>query len=1038
MIKQFIIRPVFTTMFIFVLIVFGIKAYPELGVDLNPEVDLPIVSVTVTYTGAAPEEMETLIAKPIENRVSQVSGIKTLSSVLREGYSQTVLEFEVGTDAVAMASEVREKVASVRGALPDDIDEPIVQRVDLSAQSVLLFTLASDARSRGEIARYVEDVLKNRLQQVEGVSEVEYYGAGTREFKIWVDGEKLKAYGVTMQEVYNTVNQGNVNTPGGHVEELGSRLTVRTLGKFKSIDDIKNIVVKNKDGKVIRVSDVARVQDAWEEPISFARTNRIPSVVVSVKKQSGTNTVRVIDGTKEMLEKMQQSGQIPADMQVEMIKDTSTYIRDNINDVWFSIIFGGFLALAITYMFLQNFRATIIGGMAIPTSVIATFVIMKQMHFTLNNMSLMGLSLAVGMLIDDAICLIENVFRHMEMGKSSVQAALDATKELALAILATSISLMAVFVPIGSMGEIVGQFFAQFGLTVAFAVAFSTISAYSLTPMLSAHWLKRPDEEAKIPRNKYHQQFMDWFERGFQKSRTMYDDLMKAAIKHPKKIILGSFLTLLFNLALVPFLGFEFQPTYDSGEFSIKAKAPSGITIDQMREYIEPVENMIMEEEGVKVLSMRIGGKRTPTNESNMDVKLVSSSERKHSMNDIMENLRRKFRDYPNLQISVTSGQGSGRRDKRPVQLAVRGADFKKIEEYANEMLSKIKELPGAADVETSKMQDEPEVIVRVNQQKASRFGLNATNIGYVVQTAYEGDTTANKFNYSDNDYDVRVQLEKLQSRSLESVRNLQVSTPDGRFVRLGDVAEVTLEAGPTEIEREDRMRQIVIYANVNGISAGELQNMIDSQVIPSMNFDTGYYTKYVGQSDMMARSFNEIKKAIILAIILIYMVLAAQFESFGQPAIIMVSLPFALIGSITGLLVSGLTVNMMSLIGLTMLFGLVTKVAILLVDYANQARDRGVPIEDAVLEACSLRLRPILMTTLSTILGMLPIAFGWGEGAELRQSMGVVLVGGLLTSTVLTLVVVPLMYLVYEKWNMKRMAGDAERQAELAAMRRS
>lgn len=1025
-------------MFILVLLVFGIKAYPELGVDLNPEVDLPLVTVTVTYKGAAPEEMETLVAKPIENRVSQVSGIKTLSSVLREGFSQTTLEFEVGVDAVEMASEVREKVASVRGRLPDDIDEPIVQRVDLSAQSILLFTLASDARSRGEIARYIEDVLKDRLQQVEGVSEVEYFGAGTREFKIWLDAEKLRAYNVTMQEAYSAVNSSNVNVPGGHVEEAGSRLTVRTLGKYKSIDDIKNTVVKNVNGKVVKLSDVARVEDEWQEPVSFARTNRIPSVVVSVKKQSGTNTVAVIDAVKAQLEQMQRSGQIPSDMRIKMIRDTSKYIRDNINDVWFSIIFGGCLALVITYMFLQNFRATVIGGIAIPTSVIATFFIMKQMNFTLNNMSLMGLSLAVGMLIDDAICLIENVYRHMEMGKSSVQAALDATMELVLAILATSLSLMAVFVPVGSMGEIIGQFFAQFGLTVAFAVAFSTISAFTLTPMLSAHWLKRPEEEAKNPRGKFHQRIMDAFEHAFEGTRKFYDELMRAAVKRPWKVVGIAFLTLFINIGLVPFLGFEFQPTYDSGEFAIKAKAPSGISLDQMREFMEPIEDMIMEEDGVETLAMRIGGVRTSTNESNIDVKLVPSSKRTKSLTEVMEELRKKFRDYPNMQISVTSGQGSGRRDRRPVQLAVRGADFKKIEEYANEMVTKIRTLPGAADVETSKMQDEPEIIVRVNQQKASRFGLNSTNIGNLVQTAYGGDTTANKFNYSDNDYDVRVQLEKAQAKSLESVRDLQISTPNGSFVRLGDIADVTLEAGPTEIEREDKMRQITIYANVNGISAGELQNLIDKEVLPTMNFDTGYYTKYVGQSDMMARSAKEISKALILAVILIYMVLAAQFESFGQPFIIMVSLPFALVGSICGLLVSGLTVNMMSLIGLTMLFGLVTKVAILLVDYANQARDRGLAIEDAVLESCSLRLRPILMTTLSTIIGMLPIALGWGEGAELRQSMGVVLVGGLMTSTVLTLVVVPLIYIIYERWNQKRLAGDAERQAELARMRRA
>ncbi|MDD3396638.1 MAG: efflux RND transporter permease subunit [Acidaminococcaceae bacterium] len=1021
MIKEFINRPVFTTMFILVLVVFGIRAYPSLGVDLNPEIDLPLVSVTVTYTGAAPEEMETLITKPIENRVSQVSGIKTLSSTMREGYSQTVLEFAVGTDAKEKSSEVREKVASVRGRLPDDIDEPIVQKVDLSAQSVILFTMASESRSRGEIVRLIEDVVKNRLQQVEGVSEVTYYGAGNREFKIYLDAEKLQAYNLPFQTVYNAVNSANENTPGGNVEEHGVKLVVRTIGKLKGIDEIKNIVVSNSNGRVVKLSDVAEVKDDWEEEISYARANMVPSVTVSVRKQSGTNTVAVIDGVKATLAELQKD-QLPADIKIDTIRDTSTYIRDNIADVWSAIIFGGFLALLITYFFLQNFRATIIGGMAIPTSVIATFAMMKTLGFTLNNMSLMGISLAVGMLIDDAIVLIENIFRHMEMGKASKVAALDATKELSLAILATSMSLMAVFVPIGTMGEIVGQFFAQFGLTVAFALAFSTISAYSLTPMLSAYWLERPLEVGgkKNPRNKYLQIAVDKFENGFQSFRKFYDDIMLTAINHPKKIILIALATFVLNFALTPFLGVEFQPTYDSGQFSISLKAPSGTTVEQMRGYLDPIEQEIMAVPGVEMVGMRLGGTRTPTNQATIDVKLVDSSERTMSMVSIMDDLRKKFANTTDLKIAVTSGQGAGRGDKRPVQLGVRGSDFKLIEEYAQELATKIKAIPGATDVDLSIFESEPEVIVRVNQDKASRLGLNPSNVGDVVQMAFQGKKTTNTFTFSDNDYDIRVELMPSQQRSLEDVKNLQISNSTGKFVRLADVASVTLESGPTQIDREDRERQIAVYANVQGISPGELTNKIRDDVLPTMNFQQGYHAKFIGESDMMSRSFGEIAKALLLAIIIIYMVLAAEFESFSQPIVIMVSLPLALVGAIIGLLMTGLTVNMMSLIGFTMLLGLVTKNAILLVDYTNQARERGADIRTAVLEACSLRLRPILMTTLSTILGMLPIALGWGAGAELRQSMGVVLVGGMFSSTILTLVVVPLVYMVFEDWKLE------------------
>lgn len=1024
MIRTFIHRPVFTTMFVMLLVVFGIKAYPSLGVDLYPEVDYPLVSVTVTYEGAAPEEMETLITKPIENRVSQVSGIKTISSSIREGYSQTVLEFELGVDPKEKASEVREKVASVRGRLPDDIDEPVVQRVDLAAQSIVNFVLSSESRSRGEIRKLVEDVIKDELQRVEGVSEVNAYGASEREFKILINPQKLSAYNIPFQRVYDVINTANINTPGGSVEEKGTELVVRTLGKYKSVDDIKNVVVDNSNGRMVKVSDLAEVVDGWAEEISYARANKVPSVIISVQKQSGTNTVAVTDGVMAAMEKMKKND-LPRDIKVDLVNDQSKYIRENVGDVWSAILFGGFFALLITYLFLGNFRATIIGGLAIPTSIIATFVLMKQMNFTLNNMSLMGLSLAVGVLIDDAIVLIENVFRHLEKGKQPIVAAQDATEELFLAILATSLSLIAVFIPIGSMGETVGQFFKQFGLTVAFAVAFSTMIAYTLTPMLSAYWLKLPYAVGTEvnPRNKYVQIVLDKFENGFQITRQFYSELMEAAANYPKKIILISSMTLLFNLALVPFLGVELQPTYDSGQFSVTFKAPTGTNLEKTKELVEPLEAEIGDLKEVQIVSMRLGGTRTPPSQGTIDVKLVPKEERSRSMMEIMDELRLKFRNVEGLSVSVITGQGSGRGDKRPVQIGLRGSDMDILEGYAQNLADLIRQQPGATDVEISTSEAEPEILVHVDPMRASALGLNASSVGTMVKTAFQGKTTSNSFTFGDNDYDIRVQLAKKDRKNIDDVKNLVVSSSSGSYIRLADVAEVTLDSGPTRIDREDRQRQLVVYANTVGTTPGELINKIESDLIPQLNMELGYRYKMIGQADEMGKTFNEIAKALLIAVIMIYMVLAAQFESFVQPLIIMIALPFALTGAIVGLLVSGQTVNMMSLIGFTMLLGLVTKNAILLVDYANKARAKGTEIKEAVLEACSLRLRPILMTTLATILGMLPIALGIGAGAELRQSMGIVLIGGLFTSTILTLVVVPLVYILVEGWIERRKA---------------
>lgn len=1012
MIKTFISRPVFTTMVVFLLVVFGIKAYPDLGVDLYPEVDYPLVSVNVTYEGAAPEEMESLITKPIENRASQVSGIKSMSSTIREGFSQTVLEFELGVDPKEKASEVREKVASVRGSLPDDIDEPVVQQVDLSADPIVTFVLSSDSRSRGEIRKFVEDVVSDELQRVEGVSEVNAYGAGDREFKVLIDTKKLAGYGLTVPTVYAAVNESNVNVPGGSVKEKGVELVVRTLGKYLSVDDIKNVVVDNTNGRIVKVADIAEVLDDWVEEISYARANGVPSVIVVVQKQSGTNTVDVTDGIMAMMQKLEKDS-LPADIKVAVVGDQSEYIRDNVADVWSAILFGGFFALIITYLFLRSIRATIIGGIAIPTSIIATFVLMKQMDFTLNNMSLMGLSLAVGVLIDDAIVVIENVFRHLELGEPPKVAAQKATEEIFLAVLATSLSLIAVFVPIGSMGETVGQFFKQFGLTVSFSVAFSLIFACAMTPMLSAYWLKRPLKTDESKRPRFISLCLDKFEYFFESLRSLYNEAMRSAIHHPKKIIAVCIATLLFNFALMPFLGFELQPTYDSGQFNVTFKAPTGTSINKMKDLLVPVEEEISALPEVKTVAMRLGGTRTNPNQGVINIRLVPMTERTRSMSEVMDELRRSFRSVKDLNISVVSGQGTGRGDKRPIQIGLRGPDIRALENYAQSLSEAIKQLPGATDVEISTSEAEPEILIEVDQMRASLVGLNSTNLGDIIKTAFQGKKTANNFTFGDNDYDIRLQLAPEDRKNIEDVRNLVVGVANGQFVRLADVAEVKLSSGPTRIDRQDRQRQMVVYANAVGTTSGELLSKIENELLPQLNLEVGYSYKLIGQADEMGKTFSEISKALILAVIMIYMVLAAQFESFVQPLIIMLALPFAITGSVVGLLATGATVNMMSLIGFTMLLGLVTKNAILLVDYANKSMARGTEIYTAVLEACNLRLRPILMTTFATVLGMLPIALGLGAGAELRQSMGIVLIGGMITSTILTLVVVPLVYIL-------------------------
>lgn len=1011
-IATFIKRPVFTTMLVMLLVVFGLGAYPTLGIDLNPEVDFPLVSISVSFSGTSPEEMESLVTKPIEDAVSSLSGIKNLSSVTREGNTQITLEFEFGTDPKLAANEVREKVAAVRKRLPDQADEPVIQRFDVGAQPIIYFSLSSDSRSVGEIRKLAVDVVKDEMQRIDGVADVSISGGSEREIKVEVDSKKLAAYKISMAQILDAVNSQNMNAPGGRVSDQSTELTVRTIGKYKSVEEIQNVVVANQEGRLVRLQDVAAVSDTWAEQRMLARTNGQPSVMLSVQKQSGANTVAIADKVKASMASLQ--SQLPPDIQIAVTRDGSQYIRSSVNDVMESLIIGGLLAVIITFLFLQNGRATIIGAIAIPTSVIATFFLLKTMKFTLNNMSLMGLSLAVGILIDDAIVVIENIYRHIEMGKSPMQAARDGTSEISLAVMATTLSILAVFVPVGSMTGIIGQFFKQFGLTIAFAVTFSLFVALTLTPMLAAYWLKEGHSQQTQQPKSLLQQGLAKFEDGFQQLAAAYRQALTWALTHPKKLVSIAVLSLFANGLLLPFLGSEFQPSYDSGEFSISMTAPAGTSLDKMKELVKPVEQQVLAipERESSYLIVGSGGQ---AGSATLGVKLVPGSKRSRSMDKIMDELRLSFRDMGKLKITVSNNQGMGRGDSRPVQIALRGPELEKLNQYAPQLVEKIKQIPGTTDVDVSAEQSSPEIEVVIDSLRVSDAGLDATTVANTIQMAFLGITTRNQFNPADKDYKIRVQLNGQNRTSMDDVASLLIASKAGNFVRLGDVADVRLSSGPTRIDRESRQRQVIVYANVIGVSAGDVMNKVKT-IMPELNLPLGYSYKFVGQAQTMQESFLEIGKALLLAVVLIYMVLAAQFESFVHPFTIMLSLPFSLTGAILGLLVSGQTMNIVSLIGVIMLMGLVTKNAILLVDYANQLRETGMGLVEALTEAGTVRLRPILMTTAAMIFGMMPIALGLGSGAEMRQSMGVVLIGGLITSTLLTLVVVPSVYLLIER----------------------
>jgi HAE1 family hydrophobic/amphiphilic exporter-1 len=605
----------------------------------------------------------------------------------------------------------------------------------------------------------------------------------------------------------------------------------------------------------------------------------------------------------------------------------------------------------------------------------------------------------------------------MEKGKPALQAAAEGTSEIALAVMATTLCILAVFVPVGNMGEVIGQFFKQFGLTVAFAVAFSLFVAFTLTPTLSAYWLKVDHTPAKpVGILKWIQKILDAWEHNFINLRDYYKQLLSWALKRPKKLIALAMLSLFINLLLLPFLGTEFQPAYDSGEFNLILEAPAGTSLERMQQLIQPVEKEVLQISGLETAFVVIGAQRNPVYKATIGVRMIPSDQRSVSMLAIMDELRIKFRNVQGLKVAVQSNQGVGGGDSRPVQIGLRGPDLAVLQQLARELADNIRQIQGTADVDISGAQSELEVQIRLDPTRMGQVGIDAALAGTAVQTAFLGITTKNQFNIADNDYNIRVQMPQSSRSNIDDVANLRIVGKGGNFVRLGDIAEVKFSSGPTQIDREGRQRQVIVYANAIGVSSGDVINKVQSTILPNMNLPFGYTYRLVGQARTMQDSFREITKALVLAIVLIYMVLAAEFESFIHPLTIMLSLPFSLIGAILGLLLAGKTINIMSMIGIIMLMGLVTKNAILLIDYTNQLRDQGMNIMEALVEAGSVRLRPILMTTMAMILGMAPIALGIGAGAELRSSMGVVLVGGLITSTILTLLIVPLVYLLIDK----------------------
>jgi len=1002
-------RPVFATMFILSFVVLGLVSMTRLGIDLFPAVDFPFVNISTIYPGASPEEVETLVTKPIEDAVAGIEGVKRVESNSSEGFSRVGIEFKLGLDPQGSAAEVREKVAAIRFRLPKEIEDPTIARFDVAALPVATYGVSSTLPA-DKTRLLVEDQVKPLLQQVDGVAGVEVNGGLVRELQVNLDPRRLEALSLPISVVGDALAAANLDVPGGTLTAGGKDVVLRTKGEFTSIDEIGNVILRSTAGSTVRLRDVARVVDGYEDRTTTTRLNGVDAVSFGVRKQAGGNTVAITDRINAVLAK--NAGAFP-ELTIKPIHEDARFIRSNLEDVRLNIIFGGIMAVLVVFVFMRDWRSTLITALALPTSVIATFFFMWAAGFTLNMMTLMAISLVIGILIDDAVVVRENIYRHMEQGDDPMTAARKGTAEIGLAVMATTFTILAVFLPVGFMTGLVGQFFKSFALTVAFAVAMSLVIAFTLDPMLSSRFVRfvPPEERVRTRMGRLLERWghaYDWLDR-------QYFKVLRWALAHPIKIVATAVLVFVASLSTLSLIGTEFVPNEDRGEFVVMMDLPPGLAFDETVKSVSAVERLLIDTPEVRQVFTTIGT-GGQTRKSQLRVQTTRKDERTIKLEDIKANLRTRLKAIPFAEIKVADPEFmQGAPYEPPINIYVRGNDMQELKRLSDELVTRIRAIPGAVDVGTTLVSGQPELVAQVDRARAADLGFSVGSVALQVRSMVEG-LVPSKLREKDHEFDIRVRLAPEFRNDPVALSAAPIHAAGGAVVRAGDLVRLEPGVGPSSIDREQRVRQAKVGVDLQGRALGDVTADIE-KVLAGMTIPATFQVGFSGDVELMQESAQGLMLALLLAVTFIYIVLASQFESFTEPIIIMLALPLALVGALLMLLVTGHHLGMPAMIGIVMLMGLVTKNAILLIDLTNQLRrDKGLSVIDAILEAGPVRLRPILMTTLAMVLGMLPSAFGVGEGGEFRAPMSLATIGGLMTSTLLTLVVVPVAYLLLDR----------------------
>jgi len=1032
-------RPVFATMIILSITVVGLFSFNSLGVDLFPKIDLPTITVTVINPGASPQEIETEVTDKVEGAVNTISGIDELRSTSVEGASQVFITFLLEKNADVAAQEVRNKVDLIVNDLPATAEQPIVQKLDTDATPVLRIAV-SGPRSLREVTDIADKQIKRRIESINGVGNVEIVGGRLREIEVWVDPDKMRAFNVSAADVANAVKLQNMELPGGRVESGQRELTVRTMGRIVDPAEFNNLVVANRGAYSVKLSDIGYAEDGAEEQRTEGRLNGQPAVTLVVSKQSGTNTVAVADAVKERLTEIQSS--LPRDVRTQLVGDQTIFIKAALHAINLHLVEGSILAAIVVFVFLWSFRSTLIAAIAIPTSIIATFGLMAAMGFTLNQITMLALTLMVGIVIDDAVVVLENIFRFIEeKGMPPFQAAIEGTREIGLAVTATTLSLLAVFLPVGFMAGIVGRFMSSFGFTSSFAIAVSLLVSFTLTPTLAARLIKRkkhvvkPGKHTSVAPQEGDDrsslaQFKDKYNQAGSKEGRFYRPIdrtytwmLKWSIAHRWAIVLVSLLVIVSIVPLFMFVGKNFVPVDDQSQFEINVRAPEGYTISATSALAERMATDVRKLPGVTDTLTTIGsGQQQVVNLANIYIKLAPIEDRTVSQNELMLRAREEIvgkyqQEFPNqLRTSVSpvatiSGGGFRNAD---VQFVIGGPDLDKLTKYSDDMLAKIKTIPSVVDVDSSLISGKPELRVVIDRARAADLGVRIGDIAQSLNTLVAGEKVST-FNAGTDEYNVRVRAIGEFRANADSLKRLMVASQKAGWVTLDNLVHVEESTGPSAIDRLNRQRQVTLTANVKpGGSQASIIGQLN-QFAKDEHMDTAYTTGLAGRSKELGRTGYYFLLAIVLSFVFMYMVLAAQFESFIHPITILLTLPLAIPFGIVSLLVTGQTVNIFSGLGLLLLFGVVKKNAILQIDHTNGLRKQGMERHDAIIQANRDRLRPILMTTIALVAGMTPLTLSSGPGSGTNRSIGVLVVGGQTLCLLLTLLAVPVFYSLFD-----------------------